>query len=109
MHLEKKHFLILLPIVFLLLARSSFADTEFSTYMNSSVTLKENIELMILTNKYSYCEPENVTMTSPSANSYVKGVVTINITSTEDDINASFYYSDNLGDPYKFSIGTNDS
>jgi hypothetical protein len=53
---------------------------------------------------YAALESGNVTLVSPSSSSYQKGTILINVTSATDNINASFYFSNNSNN-FLYSVG----
>jgi hypothetical protein len=57
---------------------------------------------------FAALESDNVTLVTPSNNSYQRGAITVNVTSVTDVINASFYYT-NTTNNFFYSIGTNTS
>jgi hypothetical protein len=57
---------------------------------------------------FAALESGNVTLVNPANNTYQKGTITLNATSTTDIINASFYYSNN-STTFLYSIGANAS
>jgi len=55
-------------------------------------------------------ESGNVILSTPATNAYVRGTITINVSSATDYINTTyFYYSNDSSDYYKYSIGLNNT